>query len=94
MLGTLDIFLLAFTRVYLIFDCLEQIRLLFFILWLYCAWEIFYSHSLPRVELVGVFRDDARQVDATYKAIVDDEPLRSVLTRSLNGNTSILSISS
>ena len=36
-----------FACIYLIFDCLEQIRLLFFILWLYCAWEIFDSHSLP-----------------------------------------------
>ena len=28
--------------------------------------------------------DDTRQVDATYKAVMNDEPLRSVLARSLN----------
>ena len=27
---------------------------------------------------------DARQIDATYEAVMDDKPLRSVLTRSLN----------
>ena len=31
-----------------------------------------------------MFRDDTRQVDATYKAVVDDKPLCSVLPRSLN----------
>ena len=27
---------------------------------------------------------DTRQIDATYKAVMNDEPLRSVLARSLN----------
>ena len=27
---------------------------------------------------------DTRQIDATYKAVMDDEPLRSVLSSSLN----------
>ena len=31
-----------------------------------------------------MFRDDARQIDATYEAVMNDEPLRSVLARSLN----------
>ena len=31
-----------------------------------------------------MFRDDAWQVDTTNKAVMDDEPLRSVLARSLN----------
>ena len=73
-----------FACVYLIFDCLEQIRLLFLFVWLYCAWEIFDSHSLPRVELVGVLGDDTRQINATDKAVMNDKPLRSVLARSLN----------
>ena len=31
-----------------------------------------------------MFRDDARQIDATDKAVMNDEPLRSVLTCSFN----------
>ena len=31
-----------------------------------------------------MFRDNTRQVDATDKAVMNDEPLRSVLARSLN----------
>ena len=27
---------------------------------------------------------DTRQIDATYKAVMNDEPLRSILARSLN----------
>ena len=28
--------------------------------------------------------NDTRQIDATYKAVMNDEPLRSILARSLN----------
>ena len=78
MLGTLDIFLPVFTY-YLVLGSRFVCSFL-----LYCAWEIFDSHSLPRVKLVGVLGYDARQIDATYEAVMDDKPLRSVLARSLN----------
>ena len=52
MLGTLDIFLLAFTRVYLIFSCLEQIRLLFFV-FVELRWENTLSHKSIPLSLVA-----------------------------------------
>ena len=78
MLGTLDIFLPVFTY-YLVLGSRFVCSFL-----LYCAWEIFDSHSLPRVKLVGVLGYDARQINTADKTVMDDKPLCSVLARSLN----------
>ena len=74
-----------FACIYLIFSCLgADLSALFYLCGLYCAWEVFDSHSLPRVKLVGVRGYDARQINTADKTVMDDKPLCSVLTRSLN----------